>query len=145
MDQFLSPIARKSAKAAYERHASGGEVKGTGRRRTQYRRPPMAKIIEMCGSVQALGRMRGMLANAAYEGRMNPSQKTESEWERVFWTRVIALLVQNPIFVYNHTLRWAKPPHIRQAIEYTFEAIVKSLPSPAERLKARGIIIEGVT
>lgn len=120
-----SPIAIQSA-----REAQGREVKGTGRRSTAYRRPPIVDIIAMCGSVQALGRLRWMLANASWEHRLNPSEKTERSWERAFWKRVIEIMLttDNPTFVYNETLRWAKPAYIADAIEVAFQSQCKSLP-----------------
>jgi len=146
MNPFMSPIAIKSARAANKRLEAGGTIKGTGTRRTEYKRPPIAALIGACGSVQALGRMRGMLSKMAHEGRMTPSEKTEAEWERIFWKRVLVIMLstQEPCFVYNYILRWPKPPHFAAAIEAAFEAQCRSLPSPTDRLRAQGITIEGI-
>lgn len=148
MNAFMSPIAIASAKAAYKRVENGESIKGSGRRRTVYKRPPITDLIAKCGSIQALGRMRGALAVGAERGNVNPSEKTERKWERAFWKRVIEIMLttREPVFVYNHQLRWAKPSKaMADAIEAAFEAQCKMLPSPVEELRAAGIAIEGVT
>jgi hypothetical protein len=117
---------------------------------TAYKRPPIAEVFGQCGSIQALGRVRSGLAYGAFQGTIHPSEKTERSWERAFWTRVIELILSAdgvtvcPTFIYNHQLRWKRPPHIAAAVDAAFEAQYRSLPSPAERMRAHGIVIEGI-
>lgn len=149
---ILSPIAYKSAVEAQKRIAAGEVVKHSGRRRTEYRRPSVATLIQKCGSIQALGRLRSGLAYGAAAGNVNPSERTEREWERLFWKRVLELILsckedspESPTFIYNHCLRWMKPAGVQEAIEAATEAVTAELPSQAETLRRKGIIIEGVT
>ena len=147
---MMSPIAIKSAIAAQKRAATGEVIKGSGRRRTVYTRPAVVDLIRKCGSIQALGRLRGGLAFGAFKGTVKPSEKTEREWERAFWGRVIELMLASngdpcPTFIYNHQLRWHKSPAIEAAVQAAMVAAMAALPSPAERLRAQGITIEGIT
>lgn len=127
---MMSPIAIQSAKASAK---AGFAVKGTGRRRTTYARPPVRVLIEKCGSIHALRRLRGSLAYGSWLGKVNPSEKTEREWERAFWKRVIELILSAPnaveaSFIYNTQLTWLKPPSIELAVKTAAQAAYKSFP-----------------
>lgn len=123
---MMSPIAILSAKEARNRPV----IKGTGRRRTVYRRPPIVELIGMCRSIQALGRLRGALALGSLKGTIDPSEKTERAWEQAFWKRVVVIMLttKKPSFVYNEVLRWGKPAWAAEAIEVAFKAQCQSLP-----------------
>jgi hypothetical protein len=148
---MISPIALQTCRdiASGRRlgRGEGGTVKGTGRRRTSYPRPPIVELIGMCGSIQALGRLRGALATGAFHGTITPSEKTERAWERAFWKRAAELILSSdrPTFIYNYMIRWPRPQWARELIEMALELQCKSLPSDAERLLQQGIIIQGVT
>jgi (p)ppGpp synthase/HD superfamily hydrolase len=122
---MMSPIAIASA-----RHSFGTIVKGSGRRRTVYKRPPIVELIGMVGSIQALGRLRGALATGALHGTIDPSEKTERKWERAFWKQVVELILKskNPTFEYNVVKPWAKPNWAELAVQTAFELQCKSLP-----------------
>ena len=125
--KFYSPIAIKSAVEAAK---DPGSIKGTGRRKTEYRRPPIVKLIGMVGSIKALGRLRGALATGALHGVITPSEKVERRWEQAFWKQVIVIMLKskNPTAVYNETLTWPKPKWAETAIQLAFDVQCKSLP-----------------
>ena len=110
-------------------------------------RPPIVELIRMSKSIEGLGRIRGALSYGALRGTIDPSEKTERAWERMFWRRVLEIMLttKRPCLVYNDVLRWGKPAWAAEAIQIAFEAQCKSLPSPADELRAKGITIEGVT
>jgi hypothetical protein len=93
-----------------------------GRKLTTYRRPPIVQLIASCGSIQALERVRRSLIYGAYIGKIEPSEKTERAWEHAFWKRVVELILAAdgvsacPTFIYNHQLRWPKPPGVAMAV-----------------------------
>lgn len=148
---MMSPIAIKSAIKARDRAAAGETIKHTGNRRTEYTRPPIVEQIAKCASIEELGAMRMALSVGAYRGDVQPSEKTEREWERAFWKRVLELMLTAdgetvcPTFIYNYVLTWSKPAAVAAAIEAALEAVMPGIPNRTERLRRKGINIEGVT
>jgi hypothetical protein len=97
------------------------------RKLTTYKRPSVARVIELCGSVEALGRVRAKLNAARYFGHLDPSDDTVAKWERLFWQRVLTIMLTtaNPCQVYNYIKLWPKPPVVESAIEAAFESRTK--------------------
>jgi hypothetical protein len=138
---MMSPIAIKTA-----RETEGCPVKGTGRRNTHYEHASIADQMRTAPNIEELGYLRAVVRVGCDRGTIDASPKTLAEWEHILWTRVLTFILQadedpSPSFIYNIVLGWDKPRAVAVAIEAALEARNRELPSPADRLRQRGIII----
>lgn len=118
------------------------------RKLTTYRRPSIANLISIAPDINQLAQLREGMAVMFRAGELAPSEDTRREWHARLWARVLELMQTQPehaSYIYNVTLGWPKPAGLEAVIEEVSRRASASIPSPAERLRAQGIIIVGVT
>lgn len=120
------------------------------RKFTTYKHPPITDAIAAAVHISVLAAYRDQLSQAFASGQLTPSEKTKRDWLAALWARVIELMRAAPtpeevMLIYSVTMGWAKPPGLQLALEVLMQKRCAELPSPAERLKAQGIVIAGVT
>ncbi len=137
----------RSERPALEIHLKTDDM---SRKLTTYQRPPILETIARCPHISVLASYREQLGEAFRAGGLQPSDKTRREWNEALWVRVLQLIHAAPTceeatLIVSTTLSWPKPADLQAAIEQAMQRRCAELPSPTERLKASGIVIEGVT
>lgn len=120
------------------------------RKLTTYKQASILEQIEQAPEISVLAGYRNQIGVARLSGQLQPSEKTMREWTAALWQRVVELMraAQTPeqvTFIFNATLGWPKPHDFALALESICFRRCAELPSPAERLKAQGVVIAGIT
>lgn len=120
------------------------------RKLTTYTQPSIAERLATAPTIEDLSRLWGALGRRVAAGQIDADEKTMQRWVAACWLRVEELIAnaQTPgeaCYVFNVTLRWPKPAGVERRLRSDLERVVRALPSDAERLKAQGVVIQGVT
>ena len=120
------------------------------RKLTTYTQPSIAERLATAPTIEDLAVLWRELGRRVVMGKIDADGKTVQRWIAACWLRVEELIQAAPTpgeacYVFNVTRTWPKPPGVERALRDVLERTVRAMPSDAERLKAQGIVIVGIT